>query len=73
MVVVEEDVTEEERSAKFYVSVHCSLYHTFLKREGELSPHKVVLNSTRPLNKNTHPLTFPRGSGHHKITWIAFI
>ena len=24
-------------------------------------------------NKNTHPLTFPRGSGHHKITWIAFI
>ena len=38
-----------------------------------LKAHKVVLNSTRPPNKNTHPLTFPKGSGHHKITWIAFI
>ena len=68
-----EDVKEEERSAQLYVSVHGGLDHTFLKRGGELSPHKVVLNSTRPLNTNTHPLTFPRGSGHHKITWIAFI
>ena len=38
-MVVMEDVTEEERSAELYVSVHGSLDHTFLKRgEGELSP-----------------------------------
>ena len=69
-MVVMEDVMEEERSAKLYVFVHSS---THFWRGGELSPQKVVLNSTRPPNKNTHPLTFPRGSGHQKITWIAFI
>ena len=38
-MVVMEDVTEEERSAELYVSVHGGLDHTFLKRgEGELSP-----------------------------------
>ena len=38
-MVVMEDVTEEERSAKLYVSVHGGWDHTFLKRgEGELSP-----------------------------------
>ena len=31
---VMEDVTEEERSAELYVSVHGSLDHTFLKRAG---------------------------------------
>ena len=31
-MVVMEDVTEEERSAELYVSVHGSLDHTFLKR-----------------------------------------
>ena len=40
-MVVMEDVTEEERSAELYVSVHGGLDHTFLKRggrgEGELS------------------------------------
>ena len=30
-MVVMKDVTEEERSAKLYVSVHGSLDHTFLK------------------------------------------
>ena len=35
-MVVMEDVTEEERSAELYVSVHGGLDHTFLKRE--LSP-----------------------------------
>ena len=42
-MVVMEDVTEEERSAELYVSVHGSLDHTFLKMgegEGELSPFK---------------------------------
>ena len=41
-MVVMEDVTEEERSAELYVSVHGGLDHTFLKRggEGELSPFK---------------------------------
>ena len=35
-MVVMEDVTEEERSAELYVSVHGGLDHTFLKRgEGE--------------------------------------
>ena len=29
-----EDVTEEERSAELYVSVHGGLDHTFLKRGG---------------------------------------
>merc|ERR1711902_50045 len=38
IMVVMEDVTEEERSAELYVSVHGSLDHTFLKTEGELSP-----------------------------------
>ena len=33
-MVVMEDVTEEERSAELYVSVHGSLDHTFLKRGG---------------------------------------
>ena len=33
-MVVMEDVTEEERSAELYVSVHCGLDHTFLKRGG---------------------------------------
>ena len=38
-MVVMEDVTEEERSAELYVSVHGGLDHTFLKRRGgELSP-----------------------------------
>ena len=38
-MVVMEDVTEEERSAELYVSVHGGLDHTFLKRGGgELSP-----------------------------------
>ena len=37
--MVMEDVTEEERSAEPYVSVHGGLDHTFLERgEGELSP-----------------------------------
>ena len=31
-MVVMEDVTEEERLAELYVSVHGSLDHTFLKR-----------------------------------------
>ena len=35
VMVVMEDVTEEERSAKLYVSVHGGLDHTFLKRVGE--------------------------------------
>ena len=43
-MVVMEDVTEEERSAELYVSVHGGLDHTFLKRggggEGKLSPFK---------------------------------
>ena len=41
-MVVREDVTEEERSAELYVSVHGGLDHTFLKRGGggELSPFK---------------------------------
>ena len=40
-MVVMEDVTEEERSAELYVSVHGGLDHTFLKRgEGELSLFK---------------------------------
>ena len=40
-MVVMEDVTEEERSAELYVSVHGGLDPTFLKRgEGELSPFK---------------------------------
>ena len=34
-MVVMEDVTEEERSAELYVSVHGGLYHTFLKSRGE--------------------------------------
>ena len=38
VMVVMEDVTEEERSAELYVSVHGSLDHTFLKRGGGLSP-----------------------------------
>ena len=33
-MVVMEDVTEEERLAELYVSVHGSLDHTFLKRGG---------------------------------------
>ena len=33
-MVVMEDVTEEERSAELYVSVHGGLDHTFLKRGG---------------------------------------
>ena len=37
-MVVMEDVTEEERWAELYVSVHGSLDHTFLKRGGGLSP-----------------------------------
>ena len=32
-----EDLTEEERSAELYVSVHGNLDHTFLKKGGELS------------------------------------
>ena len=31
-MVIMEDVTEEERSAELYVSVHGGLDHTFLKR-----------------------------------------
>ena len=39
-MVVMEDVTEEERSAERYVSVHGGVDHSFLKRggEGELYP-----------------------------------
>ena len=39
-MVVMEDVTEEERSAELYVSVHGGLDHTSLERggEGEVSP-----------------------------------
>ena len=33
-MVAMEDVTEEERSAELYVSVHGGLDHTFLKRGG---------------------------------------
>ena len=50
------------------VCTFCAIIFPFPK---PLKAHKVVLNSTRPLN--THPLTFLRGSGHKKITWIAFI
>ena len=37
-MVVMEDVTEEERSAELYVSVHGGLDHTFLKGGGKVSP-----------------------------------
>ena len=37
-MVVIEDVTEEERSAELYVSVHGGLDHTFLKRGGGVIP-----------------------------------
>ena len=37
-MVVMEDVTEEERSAELYVSVHGGLDHTFLKRRGGVIP-----------------------------------
>ena len=37
-MVVMEDVTEEERSAELYVSVHGGLDHTFLKRGGGVIP-----------------------------------
>ena len=37
-MVVMEDVTEEERSAELYVSVHGGLDHTFLKRGGGIYP-----------------------------------
>ena len=50
------------------VPTFCAIIFPFPK---PIKAHKVVLNSTRPLN--THPLTFLRGSGHKKITWIAFI
>ena len=33
-MVAMEDVTEEERSAELYVSVHGGLDHTFLKKGG---------------------------------------
>ena len=33
-MVVMEDITEEERSAELYVSVHGGLNHIFLKRGG---------------------------------------
>ena len=36
-MVVMEDVTEEERSAELYASVHGGLDHTFLKG-GKVSP-----------------------------------
>ena len=36
--MVMEDVTEEERSAELYVSLHGSLDHTFLKRGGGVNP-----------------------------------
>ena len=38
VMVVMEDVTEEERSAELYVSVHGGLDHTFLKRGGHSGP-----------------------------------
>ena len=41
----------------------CAIIFPFPKL---LKAHKVVLNSTRPLNENTHPLIFLRGSGHQK-------
>ena len=50
------------------ICTFCAIIFPFPK---PIKAHKVVLNSTRPLN--THPLTFLRGSGHKKITWIAFI
>ena len=37
-MVVIEVVTEEERSAELYVSVHGGLDHTFLKRGGGVIP-----------------------------------
>ena len=43
-MVVMEDVTEEERSAELYVSVHGGLDHTFLKRGGRDKISKVVLD-----------------------------
>ena len=37
-MMVMEDVTEKERSAELYVSVHGGLDHTFLKRGGGSYP-----------------------------------
>ena len=37
-MVVMEDVTEEERSAELYVSVHGGLDHIFLKKGGGVIP-----------------------------------
>ena len=41
----------------------CAIIFPFPKL---LKAHKVVLNSKRPLNENTHPLIFLRGSGRKK-------
>ena len=42
-MVVMEDVTEEERSAELYVSVHGGLDHTFLKRVGGHNGRKSLI------------------------------
>ena len=46
-MVVMEDVTEEERSAELYVSVHGGLDHTFLKRGGGGYPRLKDLESEK--------------------------
>ena len=53
-MVVMEDVTEEERSAELYVSVHGGLDHTFLKRGGRGSyPRLNDLESEKKTFKTT--------------------
>ena len=42
-----EDVTEEERSAELYVSVHGGLDHIFLKRGGGSYPRLKDLESEK--------------------------
>ena len=44
---VMEDVTEKERSAELYVSVHGGLDHTFLKRGGGSYPRLNDLESKK--------------------------
>ena len=56
-MVVMEDVTEEERSAELFVSVHGSLDHTFLKRgRGELTPFQTKSVGCCPLPPNVFGL-----------------
>ena len=51
-MVVMEDVTEEERSAELYVSVHGGLDHTFLKKGGEGGLAKVHMVTKGGLAKS---------------------